>query len=111
MPPLNRNVRGAAARRREEGHTSRWNDYLIQRLTALWVEGYTTAEIGQCLGISKNAVVGKVRRLQLPSRPSPIRKRAGTSTRPVSTPDPTPAPDVKPISPPQHLPCVPGLRL
>jgi len=30
-------------------------------------------EIGRHLGVSKNAVVGKAHRLDLPGRPSPIR--------------------------------------
>ena len=51
-----------------------WNEESIGRLRALWAEGHSTAEIGRRLGISKNAVVGKAHRLDLPSRPSPIRR-------------------------------------
>lgn len=50
-----------------------WNDARIAELGRLWQEGLSTAEIGRRLGISKNAVVGKAHRLNLPSRPSPIR--------------------------------------
>jgi len=56
-----------------------WTEELVARLRALWLEGHTTAEIGRRMGITKNAVIGKVHRLQLPSRPSPIRQ-AGSST-------------------------------
>jgi GcrA cell cycle regulator len=50
-----------------------WTDERIQRLRQLWSEGHSTAEIGRRMGISKNAVVGKAHRLDLPARPSPIR--------------------------------------
>ncbi len=72
-----------------------WNDDAINRLRALWTEGHSTAEIGRRLNVSKNAVVGKAHRLNLASRPSPIRRdgektprrrqlrRASGSTLPV----------------------------
>jgi GcrA cell cycle regulator len=53
---------------------SDWNGDTIRRLRALWAEGHSTAEIGRRLGITKNAVVGKSRRLGLPARPPPIRR-------------------------------------
>jgi GcrA cell cycle regulator len=51
-----------------------WTEDVIVRLRALWAEGHSTAEIGRRLGVSKNAVVGKAHRLELPARPSPIRR-------------------------------------
>jgi GcrA cell cycle regulator len=51
-----------------------WNEESISRLRALWAEGHSTAEIGRRMGVSKNAVVGKAHRLNLTSRPSPIRR-------------------------------------
>ncbi|MBV8911860.1 MAG: GcrA cell cycle regulator [Acetobacteraceae bacterium] len=51
-----------------------WNEETIARIRALWAEGLSTAEIGRRMGISKNAVVGKAHRLNLPARPSPIRR-------------------------------------
>jgi len=51
-----------------------WAEETIVRLRALWDEGHSTAEIGRRLGVSKNAVVGKAHRLDLPARPSPIRR-------------------------------------
>ena len=59
-----------------------WTGEVIARLRSLWAEGHSTVEIGRRLGISKNAVVGKVHRLNLPGRPSPIRKDGPTRTRP-----------------------------
>jgi GcrA cell cycle regulator len=58
-----------------------WNDDVIGRLRDLWAEGHSTAEIGRRLGVSKNAIVGKAHRLDLPARPSPIR-REGSSPAP-----------------------------
>ena len=61
-----------------------WTNEAIDRLRALWAEGHSTAEIGRRMGISKNAVVGKAHRLDLPARPSPIRRDPATP-RPVAT--------------------------
>ncbi len=58
-----------------------WAEETILRLRLLWDEGHSTAEIGRRLGVSKNAVVGKAHRLDLPARPSPIR-RDGPGTAP-----------------------------
>jgi GcrA cell cycle regulator len=59
-----------------------WSEETIQRLRALWEEGHSTAEIGRRLAISKNAVVGKAHRLDLPARPSPIRRGGSSEPRP-----------------------------
>lgn len=49
-----------------------WTDPLITQLRELWNEGHSTAEIGRRIAVSKNAVVGKAHRLDLPARPSPL---------------------------------------
>ena len=54
-----------------------WNEDTIARIRALWDEGLSTAEIGRRMGITKNAVVGKAHRLNLPARPSPILRTPG----------------------------------
>lgn len=51
-----------------------WTHETIERLRVFWAEGHSTAEIGRRIGVSKNAVVGKAHRLNLPPRPSPIRR-------------------------------------
>jgi GcrA cell cycle regulator len=51
-----------------------WSEEVITQLRALWAEGHSTAEIGRRLGVTKNAIVGKAHRLDLPARPSPIRR-------------------------------------
>jgi GcrA cell cycle regulator len=63
--------------KRQGDHEMEWSDETILRLRELWAEGHSTAEIGRRMGISKNAVVGKAHRLNLPPRPSPIRRQDG----------------------------------
>jgi GcrA cell cycle regulator len=58
-----------------------WNEETIGKLRGFWAEGLSTAEIGRRMGVSKNAVVGKAHRLNLPSRPSPIRRDGERSPR------------------------------
>lgn len=53
-----------------------WPAERIEKLRLLWAEGHSSAEIGRRMNLSKNAVVGKVHRLGLPGRLSPI-KRSG----------------------------------
>jgi GcrA cell cycle regulator len=62
-----------------------WTEEAIARLRMLWAEGHSASEIGRRLGVSKNAVVGKVHRLGLPARPSPIRRdgSGGAPRRPA----------------------------
>lgn len=70
-----------------------WTPEKIKSLKKLWQKGKSTVEIGKALGISKNAVVGKVHRLELAARPSPIKsgtaktaaKTASKSTAKTST--------------------------
>ena len=59
-----------------------WNEETIVHLRGLWADGHSTAEIGRRLGVSKNAVVGKAHRLDLPARPSPIRRDGPGSGQP-----------------------------
>jgi GcrA cell cycle regulator len=74
-----------------------WTAEAIERLRALWAEGHSTAEIGRRMGISKNAVVGKAHRLNLPPRPSPIRREAGVPV--AARPQPARPPRIAPVAP------------
>jgi GcrA cell cycle regulator len=75
-----------------------WADDTIIRLRELWSEGHSTAEIGRRLGVSKNAVVGKAHRLDLPARPSPIRREGERSPTRRSPPRPLCGPTLPPLS-------------
>jgi GcrA cell cycle regulator len=48
-----------------------WTPDHVKELTRLWATGLSASEIGRKLGITKNAVVGKVRRLDLAMRRQP----------------------------------------
>jgi GcrA cell cycle regulator len=82
-----------------------WDTDTVCRLRQLWVEGHSTAEIGRRMGISKNAVVGKAHRLDLPARPSPIRRGFDTPPSPPRRPSCPPLAQLVPLAPP--LPHVP----
>ena len=60
-----------------------WTTDAVARLRTLWAEGHPTAEIGRRMGMTKNAVIGKAHRLQLPKRPSPICRTAGGPRKPA----------------------------
>lgn len=53
-----------------------WTDERLEQLKALWGEGLSITQIGLKLGVSRNAVVGKVHRMGLPKRQSPIVRSA-----------------------------------
>ena len=64
-----------------------WTDEMVESLKKMWDEGISTGEIGRRLGVSKNSIVGKVHRLQLTARPSPIKRKDGsTPTKAKSAP-------------------------
>jgi GcrA cell cycle regulator len=65
-----------------------WTEERIADLMRMWTAGHSGSYIGNALGVSKSAVIGKAHRLKLPSRPSPI--RLSTSPR-----KPKPAPMTK----------------
>ncbi len=94
-----------------------WDAETIETLRALWAEGLSTAEIGRRMFISKNTVVGKAHRLNLPARPSPIRiggvkqpaqpRRVTGQTLPTLANDQPPAPTMRspagPMQPQQTI--------
>lgn len=93
-------------------------DEQVAQLRELWPTGHSTAEIGRRLGVSKNTVCGKAKRLALPKRkvhPNFARApRQGaaelvaaiartTSAAPSAAPYPTPThePEVRAIGTPR----------
>ncbi len=84
-----------------------WTDKMVEDLKVMWKQGLTTGEIGRRLNVSKNSVIGKVHRLQLDARPSPIKRKEQTgdlfeSVKEKKTPSEvkkTPAPKVEPKKP------------
>ena len=102
-----------------------WTDERIDKLKSMWEKGMTASQIAEELGgVSRNAVIGKAHRLDLQSRPSPVkgaeadgsksepRKPATARAKPVA-PAPlrtaAPAPRVAtPASTPQPVPTQPN---
>lgn len=52
-----------------------WSDELITDLRFLWKKGHSASLIAKTLGLTKNQVIGKVHRVGLPPRQSPIKAR------------------------------------
>jgi GcrA cell cycle regulator len=67
---------------------SPWTEERLATIRAEWATGASTAEIGRRMGITKNAVVGKARRMGLPSREAPANivspKSRGVVSRPAA---------------------------
>ena len=57
-----------------------WSSEQIKELTQLWLSGMSAGDISRKLNISKNAIIGKIHRLNLPQRPSPIIKKQDEHT-------------------------------
>ena len=82
-----------------------WTDERIEQLKSLWQQGMTASQIADALGgVSRNAVIGKAHRLDLQSRPSPVRTgESGGEGRTKAAPPPpvaTKAAAVPPASAP-----------
>lgn len=73
-----------------------WTDEMVEELKRLWAEGVTTGEIGRRLNISKNSIVGKVHRLGLSGRPSPIKKKSEEAPAKPAAKTPTKEKTAKP---------------
>lgn len=51
-----------------------WTEERIEKLKSMWEKGMTASQIAEELGgVSRNAVIGKAHRLDLQSRPSPVK--------------------------------------
>lgn len=78
-----------------------WTEERVEILKTLWTAGNTAVEVSRHLGVTRNAVIGKVHRLGLGGRQAPAAPRAiavRTARRSRATPTwtrvtaPTPAP-------------------
>ena len=65
-----------------------WTDERLEKLKELWTQGLSISQIGEALGVSRNAIAGKAHRMGLPKRPSPI-SRSKTEKSKVVTPEVT----------------------
>ncbi len=73
-----------------------WTDERIDKLKVMWEKGMTASQIAEELGgVSRNAVIGKAHRLDLQSRPSPVKSNddSKSATKKAAAPKPPkPAP-------------------
>ena len=69
-----------------------WTDEAVEELKKMWDKGMTTGQIAKALNVTKNSIIGKVHRLCLTARPSPIKK---SSTPKTETEDKKTAPKAK----------------
>lgn len=51
-----------------------WTAGKVQTLRASWAVSTSAREISLELGTTKNAIIGKAHRLELPARPNPIKR-------------------------------------
>ena len=72
-----------------------WTDRAVTSLRLWWAQGLSTLQIAERFGppCTKNAVIGKAHRLHLPSRPSPLGKRASGQAKPRAKPAHSPKPE------------------
>lgn len=61
-----------------------WTDEAVEELKRMWDRGMTTGQIAKALNVTKNSIIGKVHRLCLTARPSPI-KKVPTKSEPKTT--------------------------
>ncbi len=53
-----------------------WTEERVAALRSLWTDGNTASEVSRRLGVTRNAVIGKVHRLGLGGRQAPAAPRA-----------------------------------
>ena len=62
-----------------------WTEERVEVLKTLWTEGNTASEVSRRLGVTRNAVIGKVHRLGLGGRVAPAAPRAIAAAAPRRT--------------------------
>ena len=78
-----------------------WTEERIERLKKMWHDGSTASQIADELGgVSRNAVIGKVHRLGLEARPSPVKPGEEKEKQAAAAPAPKPAPVERPAPKP-----------
>jgi GcrA cell cycle regulator len=100
-----------------------WTEERIDLLKTMWEKGMTASQIAEELGgVSRNAVIGKAHRLDLQSRPSPVKAVEGVTaaaaprklvtpskarTPAAAAPAPVSAPQISPTRVAAPVPSIP----
>ena len=67
-----------------------WSDKKVEKLYKLFSDGVGLSKIAENLGVSKNAVVGKISRMGWPRRPNPVKREPSDAPKsPAATQKPT----------------------
>lgn len=70
--------------------TNSWTEERLEKLRDLWAKGLSISQIGEEMGVTRNAIAGKAHRLGLPKRQSPIAKSSAKAPQNDSAaPEPT----------------------
>lgn len=77
-----------------------WSPEMCDRLRELWPTDLSTAQIGAQIGVTKSAVTGKARRLNLPQRLNPIQHQKIYHPKKLRVPKPARVRKRKPIPAP-----------
>jgi GcrA cell cycle regulator len=82
-----------------DNHKLSWLGNRIERLKTLWERGWSASEIGNELGVSRNAVIGKLHRIEgyTPPPHKPPHKPPPRIARPPAAPKPPPPPKQPPV--------------
>lgn len=72
-----------------------WTDEAVEELKRMWDRGMTTGQIAKALNVTKNSIIGKVHRLCLTARPSPIKKADAEPKEKKSAKKETPSKEIK----------------
>ncbi len=76
-----------------------WTDERIATLRELWEQGHSASQIAGRLGnVTRNAVIGKVHRLGLSGRPSPVRAERPARPLPAQPAAPRPQREAPPVA-------------
>ena len=63
-----------------------WNHTLVELIKQLWIKGRSAGEIGAQIGVSRNAVIGKIHRIGLNKASRQVPKLTAKSTKPKVEP-------------------------
>jgi GcrA cell cycle regulator len=102
QPHIAANLEAGPSAREPKAHAgSGWSEDRVRRLQRLWAEGCSASEVARQLGVTRNAVIGKVHRLGLSADGRHAAARPRAPNRP-------PRPRRAPRSPPPPSPGAPA---
>lgn len=84
-----------------------WSEAMDAELRRMWVDGVVSGDIARHFRTTRNAVIGRVHRLHLPPRPSPIPGYVPAAPKPVApkaVPPPVVVAPPPPPPPPERVP-------